>query len=501
MKKVDKKPENKEKKKKGARVRDFFSHCQHPIIILSYTTKYLWLLIIPLAKYLIATKFNFQSWIRANWVDILTLSVIFGYAFLRWVFVYFDIEEDSIVAHTGYFGISKTRVYFSEMSSMSLAQGYISRAIKACTIYIDTDAKSIQEADIKLNLPAKRAFEIYELATRKCVNKPKYIFNSSKFNLVMFSLLFSSTLSGVILVLSLVYEAYKIIGRETEQLILQRVNSQLEKIPIIEHIPKYLLIMGGVIAGGWLVSFLANLMRHWNFSCTRCADMLLIKSGIGMRRRHILMRDRINYVDYQQSLLMKICRICSVSVNCTGYGKRRLEISALIPITTNSQVDSSMKMLMPGIPPMKSDVKTGKADIGRFVTIPALCCLISPAAGWVLIYFFPEWSREIKVLAAIMVIPMLWLVAVKFAAAFTTSIGLDSENCAISYCNLYRYHKTIVKTKKISKIAVSRNPFQKVSGTCTVRIYTNSENTKRHSVKGLNYKKVLALLNENGYNF
>ncbi len=50
---------------------------------------------------------------------------------------------------------------------------------------------------------------------------------------------------------------------------------------------------------------------------------------------------------------MKICKITSVSAHCTGYGKRRLEISALIPITTNRQVDRSLKMLMPKIPPVK----------------------------------------------------------------------------------------------------------------------------------------------------
>ena len=485
----------------GKRVKIFFAKRQHPIIILSYTTKYLWLLIIPLAKYLIATRFNFQSWIKANWVDILTLSVIFGYAFFRWFFVYFEVKDDLIVAHTGYFGITETRVYFSQISTVTLSQGYVSRAINACTVYVDTDAKSIQSSDIKLYLPEKTALEIYELAKKKCIDKPKFIYNSSKSNLLVFSLLFSSTLSGVVIVLTLMYEAYNIVGRETEQFIIMRVNSQLEKLPLIEHIPRYFLIAGGVIAGGWIVSFTANLMRHWNFSCTRCGEMLLVKSGIGTRRRHALVMDKINYVDYQQSLLMKFFRICSVSVNCTGYGKRRLEISALIPITTNSRVDSSMKMLIPGIVPLKADVKTGKADILRFITIPVICCFVSPATAWVLMYFFPDWTREIKALAIISVIPLLWLCAVKFVASFTTSIGFDGDDCTFSYCNMYRYHKTIVNKKRISKISVSQNPFQKVSGTCCVRIYTNSESTKRHSIKGLNYKKVISLLEKSGYKF
>lgn len=139
-------------KEKRSWLKNFFAHRQHPIMILSYTTKYMWLLAIPLAKYLIAAKFNFQSWFQAHWVDILTITFIFGYAFLRWIFVYYELEEDCIIAHTGYFGITRTKVYFAEISSLSLSQGYISRLIHSCAVYIDTDAKSLQNADIMLTL-------------------------------------------------------------------------------------------------------------------------------------------------------------------------------------------------------------------------------------------------------------------------------------------------------------------------------------------------------------
>lgn len=500
MTKKEKLIESKEKiKEKKSWLYNFFAHRQHPIKILTYTTKYLWLLLIPLGKYLIAMKFDFQSWIRANWVDILTISVIIGYAFLRWIFVFYEVEEDCIIAHTGYFGISKTRVYFSEMSSMSLCQGYIYRAIHACTLYIDTDAKSLQEADIKLDLSTKRAMEIYGLATKKCRGKPRYVFNSSKLNLVIFSLLFSSTLSGVILVLSVIYEAYRIVGREAEELFLEKVSTEIEKLAV--YIPKYFLVSGIVIAGGWLVSFISNLMRHWNFSCTRCADMFLIESGKGTKRRHVLMRDRINSVDYQQSMLMKFFKICSVAVQCTGYGKRRLEISALIPITTNDDVDHSMKALMPGIPPVRSQVRTGRNDLQRFITLPIVYCLIPPCGAAVLKYFFPLWTKEIRIFLVIIMIPLIWFVAVRFVAAFTTSIGFTQEHCTISYCKLYGFHKTVIRNDKICKVTVSQNPFQKISRTCNVRIYSNSESLDKHVIRGLNYRKVKRLLNNNGYIF
>ena len=50
-----------------------------------------------------------------------------------------------------------------------------------------------------LTLTKKRAFELYHFATAKCKNKPKYVYNSKKSLLVIFSLIFSSTLSGMII--------------------------------------------------------------------------------------------------------------------------------------------------------------------------------------------------------------------------------------------------------------------------------------------------------------
>lgn len=487
-------------------IKGFFRRRQHPIKILQYIAKYLWLLLIPLAKYLIAKNFDLKDWIKTNWVDILTLSIIISYGFLRWVFIYFEIEEDSIIAHTGYFGIEKTQVFFSEMASMSLCQGYIYRFIGACTLYIDTDAKSIQNSDIRLDINSKQAFSIYELATKKCHNKPKYIFNSQKRNLVLFSLLFSSTLSGVLLTLTFIYEAYRIVGREIEEQFIEKLNTQLEKLTL--HIPKYLLLVAAVVAGGWLVSFLSNLMRHWNFTCTRCADMLMISSGKGTKRRHVIMRERINYIDYQQSMLMKIFNICSVAVQCTGYGKRRLEISALVPITTNSRAESSVKLLMPNVPDVKYDVRTGKADLGRFLTLPLLFCFLTWKAYNSLKEFIPqipdidqiipEWADNLKILAVLTLMPLLWLTVVKTAATFNTAIGFDNGHCILSYCKNYRFHRAVISLDRISKIIIRQNLLQRISGVCVLRIYTNAESARCHKIRSMKYKKLIKLLKENG---
>lgn len=112
---------------------------------------------------------------------------------------------------------------------------------------------------------------------------------------------------------------------------------------------------------------------------------------------------------------------------------------------------------------------------------------------------FPNWKREITILVILTTIPLLWLVIVKAAAAFTTSIGFENGYCTLSYCKWYSFHKSIAALDRVSMVTVMQNPFQKISHTCAVRVYTNSESTDYHTVKGLNYDKVIKLLNRNGY--
>jgi len=51
---------------------------------------------------------------------------------------------------------------------------------------------------------------------------------------------------------------------------------------------------------------------------------------------------------------------------------------------------------------VKSDISTGKADLGRFITIPLICTFIPIVSGRGALYFFPNWKREITILVLIM---------------------------------------------------------------------------------------------------
>ncbi len=490
-------------RKKSIWFKDFFKHRQHPIKIINYTSKNIWLLLIPVSKYLIATSFDFQNWIKTNWVDILTIIGIFAFAVLRWIFVYFEMEEDGIVAHTGLFGMFKTKVYFNEVTTFSQTQGYLHKAVNACTLYIETNADSIPK-NIKLVLTEKNVDEVYKAVTAKSKHLPKFSISPRKTYLLVFSFLFSSTLSGTLLFATFIYEVYKLFGRNFEENIFRHLNGEITRIDdkylkLTSTIPRAILILGGLVLGGWVISFIANLMRHWSFKATRCGSKYIIQSGVMSRRKHVINRAKINFFDIQQSLLMKIFKISSVTMYCTGYGKQRREISALIPITTEHEMSNSLRLLYPEMPKPSAEVTTGIKELFMFTKVPLFCSFIPPIAGQIAKHFLSVWHTEINYFMVILTIPFVWFLIVRITATFTTSIGFKNDFCTLSYCTIYKFHRIIIPQENISKVVVSRNIFQRRNGRCNVIIYSNSESTKFHKVKYLDYEMVRDICIREGY--
>ena len=483
----------------------FFRHRQHPLKMVEYSSRNLWLLLIPLSKYLIASRFNFQEWIRTNWVDILAISGIFALAVLRWIFVRFDIEPDGITAHSGIFGIVSTKIYFSQLTSVSFCQSWYGRPFKVHTIYAETNAKTVSREDLKLVLSGKNADLLYEFISNGEYVKPKVIYSPRKLHLMIFSLIFSSALSGVLLYGTFMFEVYKILGLKTEQQMLRRVNGELDKLDrqlfnLSKLVPRAVLLIAGIVVLCWSISFIATLARHWSFTVSRSKDQFYIRSGAMIKRRHIINRDKINYYDLTQTLLMKLFRICSVTLDCTGYGKRRREISALIPITTYRRVTTTLRLLTPDLPLPKPEVRTGTAsDVRRFVTLPAICSVLPIVAMKLLEHTFMGRHREINALLVIITVPLLWLVIVKAAASFNTSVGFSEQGCVMNYCRWYKFHKVFLPKSNISRIRIVRNPLQMLNHTCTLKIYTVGEIGRCHTMFSLPYDDVRAVCMREGY--
>lgn len=454
---------------------------QHPIKILSLMTKNFWLLLIPLLRGLLSLGGNLYEWFSGAWLDLLVLLVIIGAAWLRWFCTRYSLSSRAISVSTGVLARRQFILPFRAICAASAEKKFFYRPFGAVKVLLDTNAGALRGADLSLTLRQKDYCLLFHYLNRHPKRAVSY--HPGKLRLVFFSLLFSSTLSGALLLATLVVQSGKLLGRSLQDEILVTVTDLSQRLAL--GIPPLAIVFSLLLLTGWLFSFLGNLFRHLRFSVRRSGKFIGIRSGMFTLRRHFVNADKINYCDLRQNLLMKLFSVMSVHVNCTGYGKSKNEIPVFVPVTTKISVYSSLMLLLPAFKSEKITVRPLKRSWFRFMWFPVIGLSLLPIAALILHYFLPLLDSFTFFGAIMAGIPLFWLLIVKFIALFTTGVTMGDTHVFLQYCKGFSFHTLIIPREKIAKIIQSQSIFQRYCHCGDLSIFTNNEFTKLHKIYSL----------------
>lgn len=475
-----------ERKHQGAKtfLHDFFKHRQHPIRILGYTTRSFWLIIIPLTRNLIASRYDIASWLKGSWLSILTLIVIFGYAFIRWATISYTIEDDCLIAKSGYFGLLESKIYYDKITSVSASQGPMYRLFRAHKLYFNTNSGLRNGVDITLTVKMSDYTRLFGIIDPQSADSGSFTYRPKHSQMLIFSLLFSSSLSGILVWSTFLIQGSRIVDVQIQDRIRSEIFNFTERVEaLLSNIPPIAVAVSLAALASWAVSFIAILMRHWSFGAVRRQNRIIIKSGFITKRYHILNRDTIVCADMQQSLLMRICKICSVRIVCNGYGKSNREMNILVPITTNREVACSLKLLMPEMPIPQITERPGVKNIFYHIFPPLLMCIAIPIGGAVALKLFPSWSRIIRFAMIIFELPSVWLTIVKLVSGFTIGAGEENGYLRLDHCRLYSFHTVIIPVSKISKLTLYQSVPQFLNNRCNISVQCSSLAAKKYIAK------------------
>lgn len=462
---------------------------QHKIAILKYTTGNFWLLLIPLVRGLVSARFDFYHWIRGAYLDIIVILLMFGLAYFRWYFVQFDMKEKEISVRKGCVIKTEFSIPYGVISCASCCKSFLFRPIKAVKISLDSDslpaAKKKSNADLTLTIAETDYQYLYNKIPVESTNM-KVSYRASKKDLIIFSVLFSSALSGIIFMGTLFIQGSRLVGERLERHFFSAVNNVTRVVKIFaEEATDFSVALTIIIAAGWLLSFVTNLLRHIRFEITRRGKNISVENGYFSRWKYYVNSSKINYADLRQNLLMKIGKIMSVHVSCTGYGKSRNEIPVFVPISTRRRVMSTMEMMLPEFTLSNISLRPKRTYIMAYIWLPLVLTLGVPIAAVVTCRIFPEWAGAVKFAAVMLELFSIYLLAVKISAKLSSGIGVGRETLTIKYCRAHRFHTVIVPKRRIAYIKIRRTLFQRVSGCCDVVIYTRGERATRHRVRGI----------------
>lgn len=484
-----------------------YMYHEHPLKILKHSVKNVWLLIFPILRGIRSASLDFDAfytWIRGAWFDLIILILFIGFGYFRWLFTWYRFDKNHIRLMNGVFIKTVNSIPYKNISTVTSQYSFYLRPLKAARVSIDTCAGNFGTVNMSLLVKRKdlkmlqKRFPEMRLKGRKIFEfKPKW------YTIVFFSFIFSSSLSGVVYLATFIFQAGRIVS-DLMQMELSNVfeiaNNVSENVStrVSVEIPPAALILGFVLIGTWLFSFISNILRYSGFFMKKDVHILRVVSGVLTKRIYHIMPQKINYVDVRQSLFMKIFGISSVNISCSGYGRSKYELPVLLPILTKNQTNKALDLLDFNKQLTDRSVKPERLSLWSYISIPTYFGVGIPLAAYIASGYFPGISHILFSISVLAEIPLIWLIVVKIVAHFTTGITVEDNFCCIRYSRFYAFHTILADKSKLVKIQIFQDVIDEKIGRCRMDFYFNSELTKVNKVKGIKIgdaKKIIEKFN------
>ncbi|MCD8188455.1 MAG: PH domain-containing protein [Ruminococcus sp.] len=477
---------------------------EHPLRILKYSMKNIWLLIFPLLRELHSITFDADKlyrWLKGAWFDIAVIGAIIIFGLIRWYFSRITLTDEDVIHTEGAFVKKRTAIPCSSLCSITVEHSFYLRPFGAMRIYCDTSAGIFSSSDMKLLVNKNVCEEMMKKIPR--VREKDGIAYNHKPNLIsilFFSVFFSSSFSGVVYVAAFFFKGGDI-AQDIISVSFDRITAETSKIPfhVIRKIPAAAIGIGSFFIVAWLLSFTINMLRYYGFFIKSDKSRIEVTCGTFTKRRFTIIAKQINYADLRQNLIMKIFNAVTVNISCAGYGSQNKNIPVLFPIRKKKYLNSTLEKI--GISPGSKNVFRPKlTSVWQYIWQPVIIGLCAYPLSEAAALFFPKFA-DLSYLAMIMAeIPSIWMILVKAAAAATSKISIYEEKIIINYSKGFGFHTVIADRKRLAKMKVTQTPAQRVFRKCKVSFYFNGESAKKHCVKGIKVKDACNIGLLLGYN-
>ncbi|MGN0622248.1 MAG: PH domain-containing protein [Porcipelethomonas sp.] len=480
---------------------------EHPLKIIKYAAKNIWLLIFPLIRGIRSMRLDFNalySWIRGAWFDILIVLLILGFGYLSWRFTSFDITDQQIVRKSGIIIKHRVSVPFKNISAVTAEHSFYLRPFYAVRLNIDTRAGAFSASDMSLLIRRRDLRSINRKMPRSehHAGKKSLVIQPKWFAIVFFSLVFSSSLSGTVYIAAFLFQsgrfARTLIEKEMGD-VLKLANSVSAKLAM--GIPPAAVLLGIIIIATWLFSFISNMFRYAGFSMKKDSNALRVKMGVGTKRQYHIILSKINHVDLRQNLIMKFFKTFSVNISCSGYGDEKNELPVLLPILNRRQANRALDLIGFRKYAVKRKIKVSRQAVVSYLGYPSLVIFLIPIVSDIIVHFFPSLDGFFFFVKIMGEIPVLWMFIVKTIALMSSGITIEDDFCCIRYSRFYAFHTILADRENLVKIQIIQDPIAKKIGRCRMDFYFSSESVRCNKLKGVKYSDAKKIMDHFGFSY
>ncbi len=476
-------------------------HRSHPINIVEKTSKFLILLALPVLRAVISgvqAILNgqvtiiewFYNWARGSWFDILTICSILFLGFSSWFRYVYHLDEDGIFIRQGLFFPRYRFISYQKISVITIENTFYLRPFKATKLSADTDGGSVKTSDFEITMRRKQVEELIQLTKNAIIRKNslKKVYKPKNFHIAVLSFLSSNSLTGVLFVYALVTGASKIFGQEVEDMFVEQITMYASFFAS-DRMSLMTALLTFVIIFGWLISFSKNLIRHLKFTAKRHGGLISVESGVGTKYKYYIATKRINLVELKQNVVTKAFGLYTTLIHSNGYGKKKDELSVLMPAGSNRDITENLKLLIPEIPFTQKMIKPKFKYLTRILMIPTFLIFATIFVTNKLVNYYSNFSNFVMYLGIMTGIGFLSFFIVRVISFFHSGIGADSKSYTLYYTKGVEILTVAVPKNRIVKTRIRQSFFQLMAGSCDIIFYTSSEGTVRHKVANMNFNE------------
>lgn len=485
---------------------------EHPIKILKYSSKNIWLLVFPILRNIKGIRLStdyIYSWLRGAWFDILIIGFIVIFGMLRWHFSEIELSNRGIIHRYGIFFRIKTIIPYENISSMAFERPFYLAPFNAIKLRCDTSSGIFGSADMKLTVSEKVSRiisehipDVHRSSANNNIPKPTVL------SVILFSIFFSSGLSGAVYIAAFFFKGGDI-ARKIITEYLRRISEGTERVRGIQllRISDAAFGIGVFFIGAWLISFIINIQRYSRFSVMVDSRCMKLSYGAVTRRDFRIISSHINFIDLRQNLIMKLFGAIAVHISCPGYGAGHKSLPVILPVKREKNMRRELEAIGVFTGTGRDFRPKGIKNYWQYVWSAVIPSVMAFPIHHAVSEVFHEIS-EITLFAAIMTaVPSVWLSAVRTGAFITSGVSLYDDKIMVRCCKRTTFHTVISDRRKLVRYETEQTLLQKRRKACSVSFWFEGEKHRKFKVKGLSehdvqsIAKLLEYESENLWNY
>lgn len=460
----------------------------HPFSILTFLYRFLFLLILPLARgFISALTGDIFSWVRGAWFDILIVALIILLAYQKWEHFQYYMDFDGIYIATGIFFRSEFYISQERISTLSVIRPFWLRPFRIALIRIDTIAGNPRRPDAAFYVWAHEADRIVSLRAAPpavdldgapAEDRPHL------YELVLLSLLTSNSFIGIVFIATFFSHMGQILGEELSTVLVTTFEELSRRVAF--GLPPIFAGAALLLLCGWLVAFCISLLQVKNLFIRRTDNTLHISCGVLVQKEYFLRRDDVSFIDIRQSLATRLLRLYSVYINAIGFAKdKKSDIAAVIPFSTKKRTEKRLTLLFPEYRLSQRILKPNGGAIFKFIIEPLWPCLLIPSGTLAACWLLPSWVEIIRFAGFMLCLPAFWFLGVRLLDFASSGISCSDNYYTLRYSKLYYLHTVVFSYDKIALINIRQSILQRGDDKCDLVISTRAEGRMRHHIRNL----------------